>query len=96
MGSWSKLNAMPLLPLPWQELTGEPTSQVTYSDLMSREAARPVNVSINTSPEGQPPWWRIHFGIGVNVTLNLTDETVRKLSEEIERCRLWYEEQPKR
>lgn len=83
---------MPLVPLPWQERTGDGTAQVTYSELMARDSARTVSVTIKPGPDGEPPYWDLYFGIGVNVRLYLTDETARKLVEEIEAQRRWYSE----
>lgn len=76
---------MPLLPLPWQKPTGPPSAHIQYSDLMAGEFERRVVVTKNDSPEGEPPWWRLHFGVMVNVSLCLTDETVKKLVAEIAR-----------
>lgn len=87
---------MPLVPLPWQERTRDGTIHATYSELMARDAARTVSVSVKPGPEGEPPYWDLHFGIGVNVTLYLTDETVTKLVNKIESERAWLAERENR
>lgn len=83
---------MPLLPLPGQAVETHPTAHIQYSELMLGESSRLLTVSIEPSPSQETPWWRLHFGISSSITLCLNDETVRKLSEEIESCRKWYAE----
>lgn len=74
---------MPLVPLPWQERTGEGSAQIVYSELMSRDGASRVVVDAKFDLDGNVEYWSLYFGMSVNVRLYLTEATVLELVKQI-------------